>query len=45
MEYFPLVDIDFLGQKFKTVNNIEKYLESKYGKDWRIPKKFAHART
>ena len=45
MDYFPLVDIEFLGENFKTVNNIEKYLESKYGKDWRIPKKFAHART
>ena len=44
-DYFPLKNIDFLGSNFKTVNNIDIYLESKYGKNWKEPRRFAHART
>jgi phosphorylcholine metabolism protein LicD len=36
-EDFPLQEIDFLDQKFLTVNNIERYLEERYGDNWRVP--------
>jgi hypothetical protein len=30
-------EIDFLGEQFITVSNIEKYLVRHYGADWRVP--------
>jgi phosphorylcholine metabolism protein LicD len=37
-EYFDnLEEIEIKGVKFKTPNNIEKYLELHYGKEWRTP--------
>lgn len=34
-----LKTIDFKGKKFKVPKQTEKYLEFRYGKDWRVPKK------
>lgn len=36
-KYFPTQDIEFLGEKFTTISNIEDYLLDKYGKDWKTP--------
>jgi len=38
--YFqPLKEIDFKGLKVKIPNNPEKFLEERFGKNWRIPDK------
>lgn len=38
-------EIEFYGEKFKTVNNIDKYLKRHYPDgDWRIPKEGYHAK-
>ena len=37
-------DIDFYGQKFKTVNNIEAYLNRHYRGNWKLPVKDYHAK-
>jgi len=39
-----LSDIEFYGQKFKTVNNIEAYLNSHYRGNWKLPVKDYHAK-
>ncbi len=39
---FGLMPIQFLDTTFKMVHFPEKYLEDRYGKDWRIPKKGIH---
>ena len=36
-KYFPTQEIEFLGEKFQTVSNVEDYLIEKYGQDWKIP--------
>ena len=39
-KYFEkLVDMDFLGTKFKVPEETEEYLELRYGKNWRTPNK------
>lgn len=35
--FSPLGEITFMGRKYPTTNNIEAYLEQRYG-DWRTPK-------
>ena len=38
--HFETLDtIDFYGTTFSIPSDVEKYLECRYGKDWRIPKK------
>ena len=37
-----LTTINFMGEEFKTVNNIEEYLLEKYGPTWREPIKGQH---
>ena len=34
-----LETVDFYGIKFTIPSDVENYLECRYGKDWRIPKK------
>ena len=36
--------IKFFNQYFPTLNNVHRYLEFQYGKNWRIPKKNSHAK-
>ncbi len=38
-----LQPIEFLGTTFSTVQNIEEYLEDRYGLDWRVPIVNKHA--
>ena len=38
------VNIKFFNKYFPTLNNVHKYLEFQYGKDWRVPKKNSHAK-
>ena len=40
-----LTTINFMGEEFKTVNNIEKYLIEKYGAGWVKPLENKHAKT
>lgn len=42
-EDFPFQKINFLGENFLTVNEIEKYLIHRYGSDWKQPIKNKHA--
>ena len=34
--------IDFYGSKFNVPNNVEEWLQTKYGSDWKTPKKSWH---
>jgi len=36
---FKLIEIEFYGHKFNAPDNIEKYIETKYGKNWKEPVK------
>lgn len=42
-EDFPFKKIEFLGEDFLTVNDIEKYLTHRYGEDWETPIANKHA--
>jgi lipopolysaccharide cholinephosphotransferase len=35
--HFPIQNIEFVGENFTTISNIEDYLVDKYGKDWETP--------
>jgi phosphorylcholine metabolism protein LicD len=37
--YENLDSINFQGIEFKIPSNVEQYLEYRYGKDWKTPKK------
>lgn len=37
------VMLEFLGESFRTVHDIEQYLKRHYGSDWKFPKKGKHA--
>jgi lipopolysaccharide cholinephosphotransferase len=39
-----ITKIKFINKNFPTLNNAKKYLEFQYGKNWRVPKKQAHAK-
>jgi len=36
-KYFPTERIEFVGEEFETISNIEDYLIEKYGENWRTP--------
>lgn len=40
----PLGEIEFMGRKYPTTNDVEAYLEQRYG-DWRTPKTQKHPWT
>lgn len=39
----PFIEIEFNGKFYKAPNDIERYLEVRYGPKWKTPKRGAHA--